>query len=217
MSLCTVSAKEAKPTLVEIETTMGKIKVMLYDETPAHRDNFLKLVKDSFYEGTLFHRVIKEFMIQAGDPESKNCTPTTRLGAGDVGYKVPAEIVFPKLYHKRGALAAARQADMVNPERQSSGCQFYIVEGRTFSDSELDMVENRIRQAIGDNTFKYSDEQRLTYKTVGGTPHLDGQYTVFGEVVEGYDVLTKIANVATGSADRPKEDIKILGTRVVKR
>lgn len=217
IAMTALSAKEPQQLFVEIETSLGKLKIMLYNETPAHRDNFVKLVEDKFYEGTLFHRVIKEFMIQAGDPESKNATPSTRLGAGDIGYRVDAEIVFPKYYHKRGALAAARQADMVNPERKSSGCQFYIVEGRTFSDDELDMLERRVQQTIGDNSFRYSDDQRLAYKTVGGTPHLDGQYTVFGELVDGFDTLTKIANVATGSADRPKEDIVIISAKVVKR
>lgn len=216
MTLSILTAREPKPVFVEIETTLGNFKIMLYDETPVHRDNFIKLVNEHFYEGTLFHRVIKEFMIQAGDPNSKGAAANARLGAGDVGYKIPAEIVFPRLYHKRGALAAARQADMVNPERQSSGCQFYIVEGRTFSDEELNSMEHRLRQMLGDPDFKYTDEQRITYKTVGGTPHLDGQYTVFGEVVEGYDVLTKIANVETNSADRPKEDIKIVKVRMVK-
>lgn len=209
-------AKEPKETLVLFETTLGDIKVKLYNETPQHRDNIVKLVNEGFYNGVLFHRVIKEFMIQAGDPGSKECTPTTRLGAGDVGYNVPAEIVFPALYHKRGALAAARQADMVNPERKSSGCQFYIVEGKTFSDEELNMIERRIRQMTGDSGFRYTDEQRITYKTFGGTPHLDAQYTVFGEVVEGYDVITKIANVATGANDRPAEDVKIVNAKVVR-
>lgn len=211
-----VAAKTPEATLVLLETSMGDIKVKLYDETPKHRDNFIKLVEDGFYDGILFHRVIKEFMIQAGDPQSKDCDANTRLGAGDVGYKIPAEIVFPALYHKRGALAAARQADMVNPNRESSGCQFYIVEGRTFSDSEIDMFEARIRQSTGNPAFRYTDGQRITYKTFGGTPHLDGQYTVFGEVVEGFDVIGKIANVATRTADRPVEDIKILKARIVK-
>ena len=214
MSITAMSAKETKQLFVEIETTKGNLKVMLYDETPIHRDNFLKLVNDGFYNGTLFHRVIKEFMIQAGDPNSKDATPATRLGAGDIGYKIDAEIL-PQFYHKRGALAAARQADMVNPERRSSGCQFYIVEGRTFSDEELDMIQRRVRQN-GDESFRFTDEQRLTYKTVGGTPHLDGQYTVFGELVEGFDVLSVIANIATGAADRPIEDIRILNVKIVK-
>lgn len=209
-----VSAEtKSKQKMVLIETTMGNIKIELYDETPLHRDNFLKLVEENFYEGVLFHRVIKNFMIQAGDPKSKDADESVQLGAGGVGYTIPAEIVFPKYYHKRGALAAARQADFVNPKRESSGCQFYIVEGRTCSDEELNMFESR-NEVPG---FKYSDEQRRVYKTFGGTPHLDGQYTVFGEVVEGFDVLQKIANVATRRGDRPVEDVKILGMKVVKR
>lgn len=218
--MCSViaSAKGAdKSTVVLIETSMGNLKVKLYNETPLHRDNFIKLVEEDFYDGVLFHRVIKDFMIQAGDPNSKTCSADDRLGAGDLGYKLPAEICFPQLYHKRGALAAARQADVVNPEKQSSASQFYIVEGRTFSDDELNMFEERVRQATGNADFKYSDEQRITYKTFGGTPHLDGQYTVFGEVIEGYDLITKIANVPTKAADRPVEDIKILNVRVVRK
>lgn len=212
------AAKPQRPKMVKIETTLGTIKVMLYDETPQHRDNFLKLVKDEFYEGVLFHRVIKDFMIQAGDPESKTADSLAHLGAGGLGYTVPAEIEFPKFYHKRGALAAARQGDMVNPERKSSSCQFYIVQGKTFTDAELDQMEMRLQYQLRmKEPFKYTEEQRIAYKTFGGTPHLDGQYTVFGEVVEGFDVLQKISEVKTGKADRPKEDIKILKVKVVKR
>ena len=212
------AAKPQRPKMVKIETTLGTIKVMLYDETPQHRDNFLKLVKDEFYEGVLFHRVIKDFMIQAGDPESKTADSLAHLGAGGLGYTVPAEIEFPKFYHKRGALAAARQGDMVNPERKSSSCQFYIVQGKTFTDDELDQMEMRLQYQLRmKEPFKYTEEQRIAYKTFGGTPHLDGQYTVFGEVVEGFDVLQKISEVKTGKADRPKEDIKILKVKVVKR
>lgn len=211
------AAKPQRPKMVKIETTLGTIKVMLYDETPQHRDNFLKLVKDEFYEGVLFHRVIKDFMIQAGDPESKTADSLAHLGAGGLGYTVPAEIEFPKFYHKRGALAAARQGDMVNPERKSSSCQFYIVQGKTFTDAELDQMEMRLQYQLRmKEPFKYTEEQRIAYKTFGGTPHLDGQYTVFGEVVEGFDVLQKISEVKTGKADRPKEDIKILKVKVVK-
>ena len=157
-------------------------------------------------------------MIQAGDPESKTADSLAQLGAGGLGYTVPAEIEFPKFYHKRGALAAARQGDMVNPERKSSSCQFYIVQGKTFTDAELDQMEKRLQfQLRMKEPFKYTDEQRLTYKTFGGTPHLDGQYTVFGEVVEGFDVLQKISEVETGRADRPKEDIKILKVKVCRK
>ena len=212
------AAKPQRPKMVKIETTLGTIKVMLYDETPQHRDNFLKLVKEEFYEGVLFHRVIKDFMIQAGDPESKTADSLAQLGAGGLGYTVPAEIEFPKFYHKRGALAAARQGDMVNPERKSSSCQFYIVQGKTFTDAELDQMEKRLQYQLRmKEPFKYTEEQRIAYKTFGGTPHLDGQYTVFGEVVEGFDVLQKISEVKTGRADRPREDIKILKVKVCKK
>ena len=148
LTLSLFAARPQRPKMVKIETTLGVIKVMLYDETPQHRDNFLKLVEDGFYEGTLFHRVIKDFMIQAGDPESVNADSLTQLGAGGVGYTIPAEIVFPQLYHKRGVLAAARQGDMVNPERKSSGCQFYIVQGKTFSDEELDQMQMRLQYQL---------------------------------------------------------------------
>lgn len=216
LSLC--AQRSGKNTMIEIKTTLGDIKVMLYNETPQHRDNFIKLVNESFYDGTLFHRVIKEFMIQAGDPDSKTASPTQQLGAGGPGYTIPAEILVPQLYHKRGALAAARQGDQVNPERKSSGSQFYIVVGKTFTDQELDAIERRIAMSSrGAEPFKFTDEQRLTYKSVGGTPHLDGQYTVFGEVVEGFDVMQKIVNAQTRPGDRPVEDIKILSTKVSKR
>ncbi len=219
--LATVSlfaVKPQKPKMVKIETTLGTIKVMLYNETPQHRDNFLKLVKEKFYDGILFHRVIKDFMIQAGDPESINADSLTQLGAGGLNYTIPAEINFPQHYHKRGALAAARRGDMVNPERSSSSCQFYIVQGKTFTDGELDQMEKRLQLQLRlKEKVRYTDEQRLTYKTLGGTPHLDGQYTIFGEVIEGYDVLQKISEVETGRADRPKEDIKIIKAKIVKR
>jgi cyclophilin family peptidyl-prolyl cis-trans isomerase len=210
--------KKQRQKMVKIETTLGTIKVKLYDETPLHRDNFLKLVKEEFYEGTLFHRVIRDFMIQAGDPESKTADSLTHLGAGGVGYTVPAEIVFPQLYHKRGALAAARQGDMVNPEKKSSGCQFYIVQGQTFTDEQLDQMEKRIAYQLRmREPFHYTEEQRIAYKTFGGTPHLDGQYTVFGEVVEGFDVLQKISEVKTSRGDRPVEDIRILKVKLCKK
>ena len=210
--------KKQKQKMVKIETTLGTIKVKLYDETPLHRDNFLKLVEDEFYEGVLFHRIIKDFMIQAGDPESKTADSTAHLGAGGLGYTVPAEILFPQLYHKRGVLAAARQGDMVNPEKKSSSCQFYIVQGKTFTDEELDQMEMRITYQLRmKEPFKYTEEQRIAYKTFGGTPHLDGQYTVFGEVVEGFDVLQKISEVKTNRGDRPVEDIRILKVKLCKK
>ena len=186
---------------------------------PYHRDNFVKLVKQHFYDTLLFHRVIPEFMIQAGDPQSRGASDRSkRLGSGDIGYNIPAEIVFPKYIHKRGALAAARQGDVVNPQRESSGCQFYIVEGRTFTDAQLDTMEMRITDALGlKERFKYSDEQRRMYKTFGGAPHLDGQYTIFGEVIEGYDVLQTICRKETDGNDRPVEDVVIESMKVVRR
>lgn len=194
---------QQKEQMVLITTAMGNIKLKLYNETPKHRDNFIKLVNDGFYTDLLFHRIIKEFMIQGGDPQSKNATPDAMLGAGDVGYTIPAEM-NPALYHKKGALAAARNN---NPEKASSGCQFYIVQGRKSTDDELNAMEARLG-------IKYSEAQRNEYKTNGGTPMLDQNYTVFGEVVEGLDVVDKIAAVKTKSADRPVEDVKFTITLV---
>lgn len=217
-SVAVLAQPAEKPVFVEIETTLGKMKVRLYDETPQHRDNFVKLVKSGFYNGLLFHRVIKDFMAQGGDPESRNCSPTAHLGSGGLDYTVPAEIVFPKLYHKRGALAAARLGDAANPERASSACQFYIVQGKKYSDAELNELEQYVGRAIRSATpFKYSDEQRRQYKMFGGTPHLDGQYTVFGELVDGFAVLDKLCAVATGESDRPEQDVVIIRMRVVRK
>lgn len=242
-----------KRTLVKLETTMGNITVALYNETPKHRDNFIKLVKEGVYDSTLFHRVIKQFMIQAGDPDSKNASDTAMLGSGDVGYTIPAEF-NPKFFHKKGVLAAARQGDDVNPEKASSGCQFYIVTGRKFTEPQLLGMENKIneqreevlfdslaRQHIkeiykmrkaGDNAgllelqdtleaqareladkeekFRFTPEQIKAYSTVGGAPHLDGSYTVFGEVTEGMEVVENIEIAKTNRADRPVENIRIL-------
>ena len=183
-----------------ISTQYGDIKVKLYNETPQHRDNFVKLVEQGFYDGTLFHRIIKEFMIQGGDPNSKNAQPGAMLGNGGPGYTIPAEIL-PGVIHKKGALSAARLGDQMNPKRESSGSQFYVVQGKKWTDDELNMFAQR--------GLKLTPEQREIYKTIGGTPHLDGAYTVFGEVVEGLDVLDKIAASPTGQADRPVEDIKM--------
>lgn len=207
-----------KPKMVKIETTLGTIKVLLYDETPAHRANFLKLVEESFYNDLLFHRVIKDFMIQAGDPDSRKADSTARLGSGGLNYTIPAEIKFPELFHKRGVLSSARLPDMVNPDRASSSCQFYIVQGKCYTDKELDEVEHRLNMVLRNTIpFKYSEAQRRHYKTFGGTPHLDAQYTVFGEMVEGFDVLDKISTVEVGASDRPKEAVRILSMKVVKR
>lgn len=207
-----------RATLVKITTSEGDITVKLYDDTPQHKENFLKLVEDKTYEGLLFHRVIKNFMVQAGDPESRNADSLKMLGLGSLGYTVPAEIVFPKYYHKRGALAAARTGDQVNPNRESSASQFYIVTGRTVTDSELDRVERLLNNVLmPKEPIKYSQEQRSYYKTFGGTPHLDGTYTVFGEVVEGFEVLDKIQNQPTAAHDRPRKDVVILKMKVVKK
>ncbi len=188
---------------VKISTSYGDMIVKLYNETPLHRDNFLKLTKEKFFDSLLFHRVIKGFMIQGGDPQSKNASPSQMLGGGDNGYTIPAEF-SPKLYHKKGALAAARTE---NPEKKSSGCQFYIVQGKPLSDAELDMIQQR-------NNITYTAEQRNTYKTAGGTAFLDMNYTVFGEVVSGLDVLDKIAAVQTQPGDRPTQDVRMKITLV---
>lgn len=242
-----------KRTLVKLGTTMGNITVALYNETPKHRDNFIKLVKEGVYDSTLFHRVIKQFMIQAGDPDSKNASDTAMLGSGDVGYTIPAEF-NPKFFHKKGVLAAARQGDDVNPEKASSGCQFYIVTGRKFTEPQLLGMENKINEQreealfdslarqhmkeiykmrkAGDNAgllelqdtleaqareladkeekFRFTPEQIKAYSTIGGAPHLDGSYTVFGEVTEGMEVVDNIEIAKTNRADRPIENIRIL-------
>lgn len=187
-------------TVIVIETSLGDIEVLLYNDTPGHRDNMIKLIREGFFEGQLFHRVIKDFMIQGGDPYSVNAPKGRRLGTGGPGYTIPAEII-PVHYHKKGALAAARRGDDVNPDRESSGSQFYIVQGKVFNETQLESV----RQYTG--YPEYSEEQINTYTTIGGTPHLDGQYTVFGEVINGLDVVDKIASVNTDSYDRPEEDI----------
>ncbi len=187
--------------IVEISTDYGKIQVKLYDNTPLHRDNFIKLVSEGYYNGTLFHRVIKNFMIQGGDPDSKNAEPSKMLGNGGPNYTIPAEFKKEN-FHKKGALAAARLGDNVNPQKASSGSQFYIVQGQKYGDTELDHMEQRMGT-------KFSAEQRAAYKTVGGTPHLDGNYTVFGEVISGLEVIDAIAAVQTGQADRPVKDVKM--------
>lgn len=244
---------------IEVATTAGNFAILLYGDTPKHRDNFLKLVKEGYYNGTLFHRVIKDFMIQAGDPDSRNAAPGQHLGAGGPDYKIDAEIVYPKHFHKRGALAAARQGDQVNPLKQSSGSQFYVVTGRKVSEGEMAQLENSLKnkqlqrifnslalahrdsiiamqrsgdsaglKALQDTLIKQTeaeaakqgtpavtDEMRQAYTTVGGAPHLDGDYTVFGEVVSGMDVIEKIEKAETDRADRPKEDVRIISMKVL--
>ncbi|KRP08607.1 MAG: peptidylprolyl isomerase [Sphingobacteriales bacterium BACL12 MAG-120813-bin55] len=187
--------------MVKISTPYGDMLIKLYNETPLHRDNFIKLVKESYYNDLLFHRVISDFMIQGGDPNSRNAQAGAPLGTGGPGYTVPAE--FRKgLIHKKGALSAARQADQVNPQRASSGSQFYIVQGTKQTDSDLNMMGQRMG-------INYTDAEREIYRTIGGTPFLDQQYTVFGEVIDGLDVIDKIAAVKKDSRDRPLEDIKM--------
>lgn len=245
-------------TLVKLETNKGDILLALYNETPLHRENFIKLVKDGYYEGILFHRVIKDFVIQAGDPNSKTAADTTFLGDGDLEYTVPAEFV-PELFHKRGALAAAREGDDVNPEKASSACHFYIVTGKKFTEAGLQELEKGrndarqqvildtlkrqhmkeiflLRKAKDDNAlsalmdtleekayqmanaegrFRYPDAHRKVYTTVGGVPRLDQNYTVFGEVVEGMDVVEIIEMAKTNKADRPLENIVITKATIV--
>ncbi len=181
--------------------------IKLYDDTPEHRDNFIKLVEDGFYEGLLFHRVIEGFMIQTGDPMSKDAVPGEPLGSGGPGYTIPAEFI-PGHFHQKGALAAARQGDQVNPERRSSGSQFYIVQGRTWSDAELDQMDANREKAL-------TEEQREVYKTTGGVPHLDEAYTVFGQVVDGMEVIDRIAAVDTDDRDRPREDVRIIEVKIL--
>lgn len=241
---------------IKIHTDYGDIIVLLYDKTPLHRDNFIKLVNEGFYNGTLFHRCIKEFMIQGGDPDSKNAQPGVVLGNGGPGYTIKAEFV-PEFYHKKGVLSAARMGDNVNPGKESSGSQFYIVQGKKFNLQELNNIEARLNQsrraelvnsiiayppkelqekvdsakAVGTNEsytqlisqiepyieaelikkgkFAFSEEQKKAYTTLGGAPHLDGAYTVFGEVIEGLDVIDKIAELPRDKSDRPLTDVKM--------
>jgi len=242
---------------VKMYTTLGDIVLELYDDTPLHRDNFLKLMNEGYYDGVLFHRVIKDFMIQTGDPDSKNAAPEQMLGSGGPDYTIEAEFRYPERFHKRGALAAARTGDQVNPERRSSASQFYIVTGNTYTPEQLQQIEQRLVNSQYDTYFgnlarmhreeivsmrqagdkasmdslqeklynqtmsechpaKMSERIKEIYTTIGGTPHLDGQYTVFGEVIEGMDVVDKIQNMETGAGDRPKEDIRVLKMEVLK-
>lgn len=269
--LCAIALTAAKPksksyskmtqpnsSMVLVRTTLGDITLRLYDDTPLHTANFLKLVKEGYYDGTLFHRVIQDFMIQGGDPDSRNAKPGQPLGMGDPDYTIPAEFVYPKYFHKRGAIAAARQGDNVNPQKASSGSQFYIVTGKVYTPAQLDQMEVRLKhqrmqqifdslarenrdsimnlrrnrdqvglQQLQDSLVKqtesiaanenlgFTPEQREAYATVGGTPHLDGSYTVFGEVVSGMEVVDTIQKVATDGGDRPKEDVKVIEMRVL--
>lgn len=196
------AAKKMVPgTRVKITTDSGVIVVRLYDKTPQHRDNFIKLANEHFFDSLLFHRVINQFMIQGGDPQSKNAVQGSMLGSGDVGYTIPAEF-DTNYFHKKGALAAARQGDQVNPQKASSGCQFYIVQGRKYGDGELNMMEMQMGR-------KFSPAKRKIYSTVGGTPFLDMNYTVFGEVESGLDVIDRIASMPGDAYNRPLTDIRM--------
>lgn len=253
-------APQEPETEILFKTTEGDIKVKLYNDTPEHRLNFTRLVSENYFDSILFHRVIRDFMIQAGDPESKGAAKGARLGSGGPGYTIPAEFVYPQHFHKRGALSAARQADQVNPDRRSSGSQFYIVTGKKYRKDELVSMEKQLqqqeRQSIfqnlcmenreliidlqknGDNDglmklqdelnakldtivkqqggFYFSEEQIETYAKEGGTPFLDKQYTVFGEVIDGMDIVDRIQKVSTDSNDRPIKDVMIISAEIIK-
>lgn len=200
---------------VVLETSMGNVRIVLHNETPLHRDNFLKLVREGYYDGNLFHRVISSFMIQTGDSTSRHAQPGAPAGDYSPDYTLPAEIRYPALYHHRGAVAAARESDDVNPEHRSSASQFYIVYGRRFNEDMLDQVQARLDKATK-GKVTIPPALREAYYKKGGTPHLDGQYTVFGEVVDGMDVVQAIQNVETDAHDRPLQDVRILRAVVVK-
>lgn len=197
-------------TLVLIETDKGNIKIKLFNDTPKHRDNFIKNVNEHRYDGLLFHRVIKQFMIQAGDINSKDAPMDKHLGDGELDYTIPAEIVFPKYIHKRGMVGAARTTDEENPERASSATQFYIVTGKFFTEMDLDKQEK-------ENGVTFTPEQRKAYMHEGGSPHLDGKYTIFGEVMKGMDVVDKIQYEKTDENDRPLKNIKIKTMKIIKK
>ena len=242
---------------VTLKTSLGDITLRLYGDTPKHKENFLKLVREGFYDGVLFHRVINEFMVQTGDPDSKNAPAGKMLGMGDPSYTIEAEINYPHHFHKRGALAAARTGDQMNPERRSSGSQFYIVTGQVYNDSTIKQMEKRLQQQqqqdvfnrlatehkdtimamrrnrdragleklqnelieqmtkeVAANPAKISDDVKAAYTTIGGTPHLDGAYTVFGEITDGMDVVAAIEKAETDRNDRPKQDIKIISATI---
>ena len=200
---------------VLLKTDKGDILLALYNETPRHRDNFIRLVKSGYYNGVLFHRVISNFMIQCGDSTTRHAIPQTEVGAYSPDYTVPAEIVYPKFFHRRGVLAAARESDDVNPERASSSSQFYIVYGHRFTEDGLDQLQARLDKTTN-GKIVLAPETHEIYKTLGGTPHLDGQYTVFGEVLSGMDVVKEIQSVETDAKDRPLEDVRIVEATVVK-
>ena len=205
MSFSLQGKKKEKRSVVRIETSEGVIRIALSDDTPVHRDNFLRLASEGFYDGTLFHRCIQDFMIQGGDPDSRGAAPEAVLGEGGTGYTLPAEICMPYLYHVRGAMAAARDPDDVNPEKRSSGCQFYIVWGKKFTDTSI----REKRALLKSRGYEMSGKMVDDYIMKGGTPHLDGEYTVFGEVIDGLKVVRVIQLTPTDANDRPRQDIVI--------
>ena len=209
-SSLSVFAAKPKNQYVRVKTEYGECIIKLYNETPLHRDNFLKLAKKGYYNGTLFHRVIKAFMIQGGDPDSRNAKPDSLLGEGGPKYTIPAEF-RDSLFHKKGVLAAAREGDLVNPAKASSGSQFYLVQGKIFTDEQLNTLEEKRLK------FKIPEWQRQVYKTIGGVPHLDRNYTVYGEIVVGLGLVDKIAAMETDKNDRPKQDVKMEITVLKKR
>lgn len=257
-SLAQTMNQPDKNVKVKIETTAGDITVVLYDDTPLHRDNFLKLAGEGYYDGVLFHRVVNEFVVQGGDPFSRTAVPGQHLGEGSPDYKIDAEINYPTHFHKRGALAAAREGNETNPEKRSSGSQFYFVTGKVYSEAQLKGIERKINRereidlknqlnaqyrdtimslrrshnfsaltAIQDeitekvdtemkaNPYRLPEPVREAYSTVGGIPHLDGEYTVFGEVVDGMDVVERISQMSTDSFQRPVEDVRIIKMTIV--
>jgi len=202
-NLLTIASIMQAQTIAVFQTTAGDFKIKLYDETPLHSQNFTKLVNGGYYDSILFHRVIAGFMIQAGDPNSRTATSEKPLGDGGPGYTIPAEFL-PQLFHKKGAVAAARLGDQMNPTKSSSGSQFYIVQGQVLTADQLDMLVKSGRH------MPFSDAEKTIYTTIGGTPHLDANYTVFGEIIEGLDVIDKIAAAATDQRNRPLSDIRIV-------
>lgn len=211
----TATPADTVPHEVLIETNHGNIRVKLYNETPRHRDNFLKLVREGYYDGLLFHRIIPGFMIQGGDSASRHAKPGEQLGESPEPYTVPAEICFPKHYHKCGALAAAREGDEINPERASSACQFYIVYGRMYDDDQLDAAQQYLDEHTA-GRIKLTPEIKETYRSFGGVPYLDGLYTVFGEVVEGLEVVDEIQWTERDANDRPLQDVRIIKATVTR-
>ena len=213
--LAVVACGTQKDVKVRMHTTAGVIDLCLYDETPKHRDNFIKLVKEHQFDSLLFHRVIKDFMIQGGDPDSKNAPAGALLGEGDLGYTVEAEFMPQTYFHRRGVLAAAREGDDVNPTKASSASQFYIVWGKVYTKEQLEAYKEFYKRRTG-RELVITPEQEAVYTTVGGTPHLDGEYTVFGEVINGLEVVEKIQCVACDENDRPLEDVRIIKTEIIK-